>query len=282
MRTAPQGSGNGVRSGNDMEESESGSAAAPSGAQVQRDIAYGPAPRNVLDVYRPANVQNAPILFMVHGGAWRMGDKALPSTVTNKAGHWVPKGYVFVSVNYTFDPIDPLHQADEVAKALAFVQAHAADWGADATRIVLMGHSAGAHLVSLLASDPSIASQAGAKPWLGTIALDSAAFDVERIMRRWHFPLYDRAFGEDPTYWRKASPLQRLNAAPKPILIVCSSRRGDSCQQAQAFVDKVSKLGGSGRVMPLDKTHREINVELGEPGPYTDAVASFLQSLGLP
>jgi acetyl esterase/lipase len=268
---------------NEMEGSETnGPATAPSEGEVKRDVAYGPEPAQRLDVYLPKGAQRAPVLVMVHGGAWRLGDKAMDATVTNKAAHWVPKGYAFVSVNYGMSPPDPLRQAADVARALAFAQTQADSWGADPERFVLMGHSSGAHLVALIASDPSIAQKAGAKPWLGTIVLDSAALDVTRIMKARHFRLYDKAFGDDPSYWHNASPIHRLAGAPKPMLLVCSSLRGDSCPQAEAFAQKVGSLGGSARVMPIAKPHGQINRDLGTPGSYTDAVVSFLKSLGLP
>jgi len=254
----------------------------PAGARAQRDLAYGPDPAHRMDVYLPKVPQNAPVLFMVHGGAWMYGDKAASGVVSNKISYWLPKGYILVSVNYRLSPPEPLQQAEDVAKALAFAQSQARLWGADEARFVVVGHSSGAHLVSLLASDPSIALGQGAKPWLGTVALDSAAFDVGKIMGTRHFAFYDRVFRDDPSYWRNASPIHRLKTAPKPMLAVCSSERRISCPQAQSFVDKVIALGGQAKVVPIAKSHAAINHDLGLPGPYTEAVDAFMRSLGLP
>ncbi len=257
----------------------------PHGATAERDIAYGTDPAERLDVYRPAHAQGAPVIFMVHGGGWNRGDKGMLRSVKNKVTHWVDLGYVLVSANYRVLPqAHPIEQADDVAKALAFVQSKAQSWGGDPAKVVMMGHSAGAHLVSLLAADPSIAARQGAKPWLGTIALDSAAFDVSQIMSGRHFGLYDRAFGTDATYWRDASPVYRLkDKLSVPMLAVCSSRRSDSCQQARAFATKAASLGGSSvQVLPVDLSHGDVNDLLGAPGQYTESVAAFIRSLGLP
>jgi acetyl esterase/lipase len=257
----------------------------PAGATVERDLAYGNDPAQRIDVYRPARADGAPILFLVHGGGWDRGDKGMLRGVKNKVTHWVQLGYVLVSVNYRMLPeAKPLEQADDVAKALAFVQAHATGWGGDPARLVAMGHSAGAHLLSLLAADPSIAARQGAKPWLGTIAIDSAAFDIVRIMSMRHFPLYDRAFGEDPAYWRDASPTLRLkDKLAAPMLAVCSSQRLISCAQANAFAAKAASLGGKTvQVQPIDMSHGDLNDLLGSPGAYTEGVAAFIRSLGLP
>jgi acetyl esterase/lipase len=253
-----------------------------SAPKTVRDVSYGSDPAQTFDVYLPPQPEKAPVLFVVHGGAWQYGDKAHAAVVTNKVKHWVPKGYIVVSTNYRLAPPDPLRQADDVGKALAFAQSQCESWGGDPDRFVLLGHSSGAHLVSLLASDPSIASKHEAKPWLGAVVLDSAAFDVERIMSRRHFPFYDRVFPQDPAYWRDCSPMHRLKAQPKPLFAVCSSDRRMSCVQAGAFVEKVTAMGGRAQVLPLALSHQEINEQLGTAGHYTNAVDSFLNSLGLP
>ena len=252
------------------------------GTAVIRDLPYGPSTAQRMDIYLPAHPQNAPVLFMVHGGGWARGDKTATNVVANKIARWVPQGYIFISVNNRLLPeADPLEQADDVAKALAVAQSGARSWGGDPARFVLLGHSAGAHLVALLAADPAISARQGAKPWPGTIALDSAALDIVEIMQRGHFRLYDSAFGADPAYWRNASPIHRLTAATAPLLLVCSSRRTDSCPAAQRFAEKAISKGGRATVLPVALTHGEINNELGLPGPYTNDVERFLQSLGL-
>lgn len=258
------------------------SAAATDGAIIERDLAYGGDPLQRLDVYRPPQAENAPILLMVHGGAWTVGDKGSTAVVVNKQAHWGARGWIFVSTNYRMAPdADPLEQAGDVARALAYVQAHAEGWGGDARRVVLMGHSAGAHLVALLAAAPELAAAQNAQPWLATVALDSAALDVVATMQAPHMRFYDRVFGADPEFWRRASPLQRLARAPQPVLLVCSSRRADACAQARAFAARVRALGGQAEVLPQALTHRRINENLGLPGPYTDAVDAFLHRLGL-
>jgi len=255
----------------------------PAGVQVERDLAYGPDPVQKLDVYRPAHASGAPLILMVHGGGWRRGDKDFSYGVENKVTHWVGKGYVLVAVNYRMMPqANPVEQADDVARALSFAQSKAGSWGADPAKTVLMGHSSGSHLVSLIASDPTIATRQGARPWLGTVALDSAAFDVVQIMEGQHFGLYDKAFGSSPDHWREASPKYRLKGRlSAPLLAVCSSKRGDSCAQARAFAAKAESLGGHVPVLPVDLSHGEINNRLGLPGAYTEGVDAFLHSLGL-
>jgi len=255
--------------------------APPAGVRVLRDVAYGSDPRQRFDVYMPPHAQHAPVILLVHGGGWSRGDKAMRNVVQNKVARWVPRGFVVISTNYRLLPdTAPLQQAQDVAQALALAQRRAAEWGGDRRDFVLIGHSAGAHLVALLAAAPSIARERGAEPWLGTVALDSAALDVVQIMQSRHLRLYDRAFGNDRADWLAASPLQLLQAPTAPFLAVCSSRRADACPQAQAFVDKAVALGTRAQVLPEDLSHEQINEQLGAPGDYTTEVETFLRSLG--
>lgn len=141
-------------------------AAAPAvlAAGVQRiaDVPYGADPAQRMDVYVPtspttgtnslvASAVRAPVIFMVHGGGWRHGDKAMGRVVQEKVNRWVPKGFILISINYRMLPDAPVAvQERDVQAALMAAQQRAGTWGGDPNRFILMGHSAGAHLVALL------------------------------------------------------------------------------------------------------------------------------------
>jgi acetyl esterase/lipase len=251
--------------------------ALPDGARLLADQSYGNHRLQHYDVYLPSNAQRAPVIFMVHGGAWRAGDKANAQVVQNKVRRWTARGVIVVSVNYRLLPgASVAAQAVDVAAALAAAQAQAASWGGDRSKFVLMGHSAGAHLVALLASAPP---PDGVTPWLGAVALDSAAMDVPALMAQRHFPFYDRVFGSDAAYWRSVSPVAQLKPGAAPLLAVCSSRRQDSCPQAEAYATRARAQGMRVQVLPQNLSHMEINATLGQPGAYTDAVETFLAGL---
>jgi len=254
----------------------------PPGVQRVADLAYGPEMRQRMDVYLPPQPRRAPVIVMVHGGAWMIGNKALPQVVENKVAHWVTQGAIFVSVNYRLVPqVAPVEQADDVAHALAKVQALAASWGGDPDRVVLMGHSAGAHLVALVGASPLLAQRAGARPWLGTVVLDSAALHLTDLMRGPHARFYDRAFGTEPARWPAASPFDNLTPGAPPMLLVCSTRRPDrSCEQSAEFAGQANARGVRASVSSQDLSHGEVNATLGLPGPETDAVDAFLASVG--
>ncbi|HKP16335.1 MAG TPA: alpha/beta hydrolase, partial [Gemmatimonadaceae bacterium] len=158
-------------------------AAIPADVRIVRDVAYGTDPKQRFDVYAPKGVRNAPVILMVHGGAWRTGDKRSRGVVGRKVERWSREGIVVISVNYRMLPgTNPVEQARDVARALAAAQARLAEWGGDPGKVVLMGHSSGAHLVALLDARPSLATSLGARLWLGAVILDSAALDVVQTM----------------------------------------------------------------------------------------------------
>ena len=255
--------------------------ALPAGVQVLRDIRYGSERAQRMDAYLPAvKASGAPVILMVHGGAWRFGDKGAQAVVENKVGRWVSRGFIFISTNYRMLPkAAPLEQARDIARALAAAQGKAAEWGGDPARFILVGHSAGAHLVALLAASPATATRLGAQPWLGTISLDSAALDVVQIMEAKHARFYDQAFGGEPAYWKETSPFHALSANATPFLAVCSTRRGDSCPQARHFAARAASLKLHAGVLEQDLSHKDINQKLGLGGGYTDAVEAFMAGL---
>ena len=258
-------------------QGEAAPATLPAGVKLVRDVAYGSDRAQRFDVYIPKDAANAPVIFMVHGGGWKHGDKTMDRVVENKLAYWTARGFIFISTDYRMLPeADVLTQARDVAAAVAAAQAKAGEWGGDRSKFVLMGHSAGAHLVALLASSPALA---GPARWLGTVALDSAALDVEQIMQRRHMRLYDEPFGKDPAYWRSVSPYAQLAQAGQPMLAVCSSRRDDSCEQARRYAARASGLGTRIQVLPQDLSHQEINETLGQESAYTQAVDQFIRSV---
>ena len=131
------------------------------GIDITRDLPYGTAKRNVLDVYRPmaANLPDGPlpVVLQVHGGGWVIGNKAQQGQPL--LSRLVPTGFVGVSVNYRLGPrsVFPAQLID-VKQAIAWVKEHVAEYGGDPDRIVITGGSAGGHLSSLAALTPNEAA----------------------------------------------------------------------------------------------------------------------------
>jgi acetyl esterase len=113
------------------------------GVSVTRDIAYGPAPWQRLDVWRPAAPNGLPLLYL-HGGGFR---------ILSKETHWVMalgfarEGYTVFMPDYRLAPRHPFPAAlEDCAEALHSTIATAERWGCDPGRLVLAGESAGANL----------------------------------------------------------------------------------------------------------------------------------------
>lgn len=176
------------------------------------------------------------------------GGKGLRTLLEHKLKRWVPRGFIVVSTNYRLVPdADPDEQAQDLARALAVVQARAA--------------------------------AVGARPWLGSVLLDSGALDVPGILGARHLPLYDRAFGTDPTRWQAASPYHALGPAARPMLAVCSTQRAAPCPEAEHFAIAARAHGARVDIHREDRSHRDINRQLGDDPVYTGAVERFLRSL---
>mgnify|MGYP001610410024 FL=1 len=244
------------------------------------DVAYGKDKKQTVDVYIPQDAHNAPIIVMVHGGGWKYGDKTMRGKVSSKASHYLKNGYVFISVDYRLLPTPPDKQAQDVASALAMVQEKSRSWCGDPSRIVLMGHSAGAHLVALVSAHPATWLSVGLKPWAGTISLDSAALDLVAIMSGKHVSLYDDAFGDDKEYWAQNSPLSQLSGDALPMLALCSTtRKDDSCANAQIFVTAGQDLGKLYQIFPVEKSHKDIIADVGVDHEYTGRIDQFVESV---
>lgn len=249
------------------------------------NIAYGSDALQKLDVYLPksrtqksSNQTLAPILLVVHGGAWSIGDKAHQGLIQHKADYWNKQGWVVISVNYRLVPsVTVQQQTQDIADALNFVQNNASNWQADPQKIMIMGHSAGAHLVTLLSTRPKWISNFP-QPWKATIALDSAAYDVEAIMSNQHAQFYDRVFGSSLEDWRLVSPKAQLKHSLPAFLAVCSTIRPDQpCVQAHSFLQHAKDLGTTTTFLPLPLSHAEINRDLGQNNDYTHQVDQFMQ-----
>lgn len=252
--------------------------------QVVSDIRYATTPGvaanlQSLDIYRPVPPPSdpMPVVIWVHGGGWKTGDKA--NQMRYKPSLFTAAGYCLVSVNYRLSPeppnndpnrvMYPIHEQD-VAAAIAWVHAHIAEYGGDAVRIALMGHSAGAHLVSLVSVDSAFLASHNVPPSVikGTVSLDTEGYDIPSHMEREFTGIYENAFGKDPAVWKQASPVQHITAGKSipPFLIVtrgAPARR----QMSGDFAAAITKAGVQATLVEATAySHNEVNSSIGVPG----------------
>jgi acetyl esterase/lipase len=126
----------------------------------QVDRSYGTDSRQKLDVYVPRMAVNRPVVIFWYGGSWQEGSKSDYRFVGNALAKL---GFVAVLPDYRLYPqvTFPLFDEDG-ARTVAWVEEHAQQFGGDPKRIVLMGHSAGAHTAAFLALNHGFLEKFGA------------------------------------------------------------------------------------------------------------------------
>jgi len=251
---------------------------------VLEDQAYGVHEKQKMDIYLPSfpiNTKNRPAILMVHGGAWTLGDKTDAISISNKLTRWVPNGIIFASTNYrSILKAKPNRQARDVAKAMALIQRKMKAWGGDPSNVVLMGHSSGAYLASLLAANPDIAYEEGAQPWLGTIAVNPIALDTIDLMENDSNYAERDAFGSDHNYWASVSPLHVLQASSTPVLFVCSTiETPDNCNSSETFKLKAKELSRTTKIIKIALEESDMIDSLGLSSQYTNVVEGFIYDL---
>jgi arylformamidase len=276
--------------------------ASPAQAAVaHRDISYDAGTPtadpndNALDIYVPdgaAPGEARPVVVYVHGGGWRVGDKA--NQIADKVNLFTGAGYVFVSLNYRLSPADasvlapgrikfPDHPND-VAEALGWLDGHIAEYGGDPTRLLLIGHSAGAHLIALVATDPRYLDSWGMDPWqlIGAVPLDSDAYDVaDRIAELSGDArnTFYNAFGTPDenaatNSWAEGSPLNWADAGDPRFLIVTQAgapgRLADNGAMASALGQDPAG------VFAAPYNHEGINDAVGGPNDTAGETAAIM------
>lgn len=282
MRRMPRGNGReGIlarRRGGGTEDAENGRDAGRSLPPGSTLIRYGSSEDQRIRLWpAPASAaasggRRPPLAVYVHGGGWQHGT---PEMVAEKPAWFAQHGWAFASVGYRLLPESPVEeQAADVGRALRQLRAEAARLGYDPDRILLFGHSAGAHLSALVAANPDYAGDAfGAIR--GVIPVDGACYDVVAqmqdggrfMMQRTYVP----AFGTDPARQRALSPT--THAGGRDVadwLLLYSSARDDAARQSRLLGDAVERGGARVQLFEVPAhsrnplaAHREINVEFG-------------------
>ncbi len=251
-----------------------------SGQADEFNLSYGSDPAMVLDWYHQMGHAKRPIIVYVHGGGWRNGDKLLDNSVSFKNQHFLPLGYDLVSVNYPMAiGTTPVQEAHSVAQALAYVQQRCVSQNRDPRNLILMGHSAGANIIGQVNASQALCDAHGVYPWLCTVMIDSAAYDVVSIMTRDHVgAIYDEPFGTDPQLWKQASPYWLLDRAPPPTFMITSTTTnpGEADNNVGPYQIAVTARGGYAEIYHTDFDHGGTNSELGKQNQYTTDVQAFI------
>jgi triacylglycerol lipase len=190
------------------------------GVTVTRDVKYGPADRHRLDIFTPeTGAAPRPVLVFVHGGAFVGGNKRLgESPFHDNIALWAARnGLVGVIMTYRLAPANRWPAgAEDVATAVRWIAAHAAEHGGDPGRAFLMGHSAGAVHVADYVARPAIHGEGEARI-AGAILL-SGLFDLTGMTPA--PPPVKAYYGDDVATYAERSTSAGLSATPVPLMVV--------------------------------------------------------------
>ena len=267
------------------------------GAQtLQSNIPYAePAnERQMLDVYAPEKASSLPVVLWIHGGGWQTGDK---TSVQQKPQAFTERGFVFVSTNHRFVTKVAMGEVvRDVAQAVGWVYRNIARHGGDPRRIFIMGHSSGAQLAALVATDDRYLREVGVpfSALRGCVAVDGDTYDIPAIIATAELrqtvhglPLPEFGhrvkFGNDPRLHIDFSAVAHIAKGKgiPPFLVLHIAGQPDVTAQAR-------RLGAALKTAEIpvtifaanESTHNRINADLGKSDdPATIELFRFLMPL---
>jgi arylformamidase len=219
------------------------------GAVCQRDLRYGPQPRQRFDLFRSVNA-NAPTLIFVHGGYWQTLSKEDVAFVAEGA---LAHGFNVVLVEYTLAPQASMTQiVDEIGRLLDHLLVNRAQLGIGDGPVCLSGHSAGGHLSLVHRSHPLLTH---------TMAI-SPLTDLEPIGLSWLNEKLDLTPYEVDVY----SPLRHIGKGTPTIVAVGAAELPELVRQADDYAAAALEAGETVQYVAIDAcAHFSILEDLAQP-----------------
>ena len=255
--------------------------AAPCAVEVIRDLAYYEGAdahpvKHKLDLYLPKGRKDFPVVLFVHGGAWRSGDKNYFFDVYGQVGRMFARnGMGAVVINYRLAPQfkHPAH-IEDVARAFAWTYRNIARYGGRPDQLFVCGHSAGGHLVALLATDGRYLDKEKLSPdhIRGVIGI-SGVYAVPSGN------LFNYAFGPDDEVKRQASPISHVAGNHPPFLLLYADGDLPTLDvMAQQMADALRRCRCDVRCTVIEgRDHYSIVARLAhDDDPTTRAVLAFI------
>ncbi len=230
--------------------------------RVAEAISYGDAPRQKLDIYSPTTRGDGlPVVIFIYGGSWASGER---SHYAFAGAALAAQGFVTIIPDYRLVPeVRFPGFVEDCAAAVRWAQVHAADYGGDPSRIVVVGHSAGAYNAIMLALDARYLAAAGAdiRALRGVVGLagpyDFLPFDVAATRN---------AFGEAPEP-QQTQPVTFARRDAPPLLLLWGD--GDTTvgpRNLHSMETAMREVGGAveSRIYP-GVNHVDIMLALSRP-----------------
>ncbi|WP_375394480.1 alpha/beta hydrolase [uncultured Sphingomonas sp.] len=243
-------------------------------------VAYGPAPRQRLDVWTPKSNGTAlrPVVIFFYGGAWVKGSRG-DYGFAGRA--YAARGFVAVVPDYRLVPSVRFPAfVQDGALAIRWTRDHAAQFGGDPTRITIAGHSAGAYIGAMLALDPHYLTDIGVAPTtIRAAALLAGPYDF--------YPWDDSRAVDAFANWprpEETQPIHYARADAPPMWLAAGT--ADTTVKPRNSVALADRLKASGAPVRLreyhGKSHVDLVMGLSKPfrgrAPTLDDSAAFLMA----
>ena len=189
------------------------------GVTVTRDIAYAEHARQRLDIYATPGATARPVLVFVHGGAFVNGDRNRSSEVYANVSYFFARHDVTcVNIEYRLAPEHRYPSGiEDVALALAWVCANIGRFGGDASRVFLIGHSAGAAHAAGYAYDARFWS--GEHPEIRGLIVLSGRVRADNSAQNPNARKVEAYYGSDAGLYEDRSPVAHAGAQSVPTMI---------------------------------------------------------------
>lgn len=216
--------------------------------RIEKDVPYADGgDQQMIDLYLPGKQDFLTVVF-TYGGGWHTGSR---KSVTPIGEKFQSLGYACALVSHRLSPKDKFPaQIEDVAAAFAWVKKNIGSRGGDPKQIVVMGHSSGAQLSLLLASDPKYLGKHKLSPEAITAVIGlSTPVDLEpRKDKKGFGDVLMRGrgadvFGRDTAVMKDASPIQHLSKdLPQTLLVVGDKDFPMLEWDAKRFAEKAKSL----------------------------------------
>ncbi len=248
-----------------------------------RTLTFSPQHGLTLDLHALPTQDGAPrpLVIFVHGGGWSTGDSTQLPDINR---HLAARGLIVAALNYRKAPEHPFPAAHEdVLAAIAWLKAHADEHGIDASKIALVGRSAGAHLALMAAysaKDPSIRGVFGLYGptdlnWSWDHPANPLLYPSRKVLRDFLGGSPD----ERPEAYRDSAPLTLAHPGAPPTLLMHGGRDGlVSLRQSERLAARLDEIGVRHALVALPWSNHAFDANLYGPSgqPYVYCLERFL------
>lgn len=191
------------------------------GVEITRDVSYGTHARQKLDLFKPKDARNVPVVVFLHGGAYVAGDRNVNDEIYgNVPLYFARNGMLGINATYRLAPEAKWPAAaQDVNDLVIWIKANAAQHGGDINRIYLIGHSAGATHVATFLFHKDIRQEG--KPLVAGAVLMSGRYHFDPNPKDPNLANFEAYFGADRSRYQDMSPITHIENAPAiPLFLV--------------------------------------------------------------